>query len=269
MCVWGAKSSALRAAYGFLCGAVYSCGSQGSCDPGLGAFLAPSHTHFPCSASLAHFPCSLRFPHLHRLAHTFSATLDLVFAYAEWDLTHIIKHHHPVNGCQSPMPELTIKSALLQVLMGVHYLHENWILHLDLKPDNLLVQTRRGPNGQPIGVVKITDFGLARIFKEPTQPLCNVESVVVTLWYRSPELLLNAKHFTPAIDVWAVGCIFAEMIGAKVLFKGLELKPEKNQPQQASSRGRPKPRPHTFQSDQCYQCVSLCLFLCLCLRVAC
>ena len=153
------------------------------------------------------------------------------------------------------MPELTIKSALLQVLMGVHYLHENWILHLDLKPDNLLVQTRRGPNGQTIGVVKITDFGLARIFKEPTQPLCNVESVVVTLWYRSPELLLNAKHFTPAIDVWAVGCIFAEMIGAKVLFKGLELKPEKKQPQQASSRGRPKPRPHTFQSDQCYQCV--------------
>ena len=149
------------------------------------------------------------------------------------------------GGSHCLMPELTIKSALLQVLMGVHYLHENWILHLDLKPDNLLVQTRRGPHGRPMGVVKITDFGLARIFKEPARPLSSIDKgLVVTLWYRSPELLLHAKHFTPAIDVWSVGCIFAETIGAKVLFKGNEFK------------HKPK-APHPFQSDQCYQYVVL------------
>ncbi len=86
-------------------------------------------------------------------------------------------------------------------------MHENWILHRDLKPQNLLISCRGPASGQ----VKIADFGLARIFQSPVKPLYDVERVVVTLWYRAPELLLGAKHYTKAVDMWAVGCIFAEV----------------------------------------------------------
>ncbi|KAL7993186.1 putative protein kinase [Plasmopara halstedii] len=59
---------------------------------------------------------------------------------------------------------------------------------------------------------KSEDLGLARIYKEPIKALTDVERVVVTLWYRAPELLLGAKHYTKAVDLWAVGCIFVELI---------------------------------------------------------
>lgn len=98
-------------------------------------------------------------------------------------------------------------------------MHANWILHRDLKPANILVTYD--------GVVKIGDLGLARLFQAPLNPLFHGDKVVVTIWYRAPELLLGSRHYTKAIDIWATGCIFAELLMLKPLFKGEEAKMEK------------------------------------------
>lgn len=116
-----------------------------------------------------------------------------------------------------------IRSIMHQMLSGIHYLHSNWIMHRDLKPANILVMGR----GEQCGVVKIADFGLARIFQAPLKPL---RETVVTLWYRAPELLLGAKHYTRAVDMWAIGCIFAELISLRPLFLGIEEKDDKGVP---------------------------------------
>src|SRR6516164_9761790 len=77
--------------------------------------------------------------------------------------------------------------------------------------------------GAQDGIVKIADFGLARIFHSPIRPLFE-NGVVVTIWYRAPELLLGSKHYTKAVDMWAVGCIFAELLSLRPIFKGEEAK---------------------------------------------
>lgn len=74
------------------------------------------------------------------------------------------------------------------------------------------------------GRIKIGDLGLARLFQKPLQPLFSGDKVVVTIWYRAPELLLGTRHYTPAIDLWAVGCIFAELMSLRPIFKGEEAK---------------------------------------------
>ncbi|KAF2078300.1 hypothetical protein CYY_000392 [Polysphondylium violaceum] len=144
--------------------------------------------------------------------------LYLVFDYAEFDLFGIIKYHRDNN---SHFSEVTVKSLIWQVLNGIHYLHTNWVIHRDLKPSNIMVMGE----GKEVGTVKIGDFGLARIFQSPLRPL-NENGVVVTIWYRSPELLLGSKHYTRAVDIWAIGCIFAELITTKPLFPGKEKDPK-------------------------------------------
>lgn len=145
--------------------------------------------------------------------------LYLVFDYAEHDLLEMIRWHH--NRASQPMPMPTVKSLLWQILHGMNYLHKNWIIHRDLKPSNILVTGQDKPPNER-GCVKIADFGLARLFQAPLRPLTDVDAVVVTIWYRAPELLLGAKHYTKAIDLWAIGCIFAELITSKPLFQGQE-----------------------------------------------
>jgi cyclin-dependent kinase 8/11 len=74
------------------------------------------------------------------------------------------------------------------------------------------------------GEVKIGDLGLARLFNKPLHSLFSGDKVVVTIWYRAPELLLGSRHYTPGIDMWAVGCIFAELLSLRPIFKGEEAK---------------------------------------------
>ncbi|CAK9860032.1 unnamed protein product [Sphagnum jensenii] len=148
-------------------------------------------------------------------------SLYLAFDYAEHDLYEVIRHHR--EKLSFAMNQYTVKSLLWQILNGLNYLHSNWIIHRDLKPSNILVMGE----GDEQGVVKIGDFGLARIFQAPLKPLCD-NGVVVTIWYRAPELLLGVKHYTTAVDMWAVGCIFAELLTLKPLFQGVEDKSTPN-----------------------------------------
>jgi len=98
---------------------------------------------------------------------------------------------------------------LYQVLRGLKYIHSANVLHRDLKPSNLLINEDC--------LLKIADFGLARVqdgrFGEMTE-------YVATRWYRAPEIILSWKKYTKAIDIWSVGCIFAEMMYRKPLFQG-------------------------------------------------
>lgn len=94
-----------------------------------------------------------------------------------------------------------LQSYLQQLLQGISYCHESLVLHRDLKPQNLLIDTE--------GYIKLADFGLARSFGMPVRAYTHE---VVTLWYRAPEILLGTKLYSMAVDVWSLGCIFAEMV---------------------------------------------------------
>ncbi len=86
-------------------------------------------------------------------------------------------------------------------LKGLEYLHRHWILHRDMKPNNLLIDTR--------GVLKIGDFGLAKFYGSPNRVYTHQ---VVTRWYRCPELLFGARIYGVGADMWALGCILAELL---------------------------------------------------------
>uniref|UniRef100_A0A4U6UJ88 [RNA-polymerase]-subunit kinase n=1 Tax=Setaria viridis TaxID=4556 RepID=A0A4U6UJ88_SETVI len=95
-----------------------------------------------------------------------------------------------------------------QLLKGLHYCHVNNVLHRDIKGANLLISGGK--------LLKLADFGLARPFtREGT-----FTNHVITLWYRPPELLLGATNYAEAVDIWSVGCIFAEFLLKKPLFPG-------------------------------------------------
>lgn len=96
-----------------------------------------------------------------------------------------------------------------QLIRGIYFCHTHRILHRDLKPQNLLIDKE--------GNLKLADFGLARAFGIPLRTYTHE---VVTLWYRAPEVLLGSRHYSTAIDMWSVGCIFAEMAMRSPLFPG-------------------------------------------------
>ncbi|XP_036051276.1 cyclin-dependent kinase 3 isoform X2 [Onychomys torridus] len=130
--------------------------------------------------------------------------LYLVFEF----LTQDLKKHMdstPTSG----LPLHVVKSYLSQLLQGLNYCHCHRVIHRDLKPQNLLINE--------FGAIKLADFGLARAFGVPLRTYTHE---VVTLWYRAPEILLGSKFYSTAVDVWSIGCIFAEMVTGKPLFPG-------------------------------------------------
>ncbi|KAF9229471.1 Pkinase-domain-containing protein [Gyrodon lividus] len=110
----------------------------------------------------------------------------------------------------SPFLQSEIKTLMLQLLSAVAHCHSNWILHRDLKTSNLLMNNR--------GTIKVADFGLARRYGDPVG-VGGLTQLVVTLWYRAPEILLGATKYSTAIDMWSVGCIFAELLSKEPLFQ--------------------------------------------------
>ncbi|XP_075254422.1 cyclin-dependent kinase 10-like isoform X3 [Convolutriloba macropyga] len=127
----------------------------------------------------------------------------LVMEFCAQDLASLL------DNMPSPFSEPHVKCLMLQVFKGLAHLHSSFIVHRDLKVSNLLLTDR--------GVLKIADFGLARSF---SIPLPKLTPKVVTLWYRSPELLFGASQHTTAIDLWSAGCILGELLSHKPLLPG-------------------------------------------------
>ncbi|KAH9876429.1 hypothetical protein J1614_003560 [Plenodomus biglobosus] len=107
------------------------------------------------------------------------------------------------------MDDKMVKKFMMQLCQGVKYCHSHRVLHRDLKPQNLLIDDKCN--------LKLADFGLARAFGVPLRTYTHE---VVTLWYRSPEILLGGRQYSTGVDMWSVGCIFAEMCTRKPLFPG-------------------------------------------------
>eukprot|EP00919_Chromeraceae_sp_WS-2016_P044747 GHVR01106780.1.p1 GENE.GHVR01106780.1~~GHVR01106780.1.p1 ORF type:complete len:251 (-),score=87.88 GHVR01106780.1:38-685(-) len=152
----------------------------------------------------------------HTHTHTHTQTFDkkekkcvrkvyMVMEYMQHELKQILEDTNVKLG----PPE--IKCLLQQLLRAVAFMHSHWIIHRDLKTSNILFSNT--------GVLKVCDFGLARKFGEPLRPYTGPN--VVTLWYRAPELLTSSRElYSCKLDMWSVGCIFAELILREPLFRG-------------------------------------------------
>lgn len=132
-------------------------------------------------------------------------TIYLVFPYMEHELTGLYE-----ANVSFTVPQ--IKNIMYQILLGMQYLHDMKIIHRDIKSGNILYNN--------IGEVKIGDFGLARVHN-PTNINKRYTQLVVTLWYRAPEILLGLRQYNQAVDMWSIACVFAELFnGGNVLFRG-------------------------------------------------
>ncbi|CAJ0568554.1 unnamed protein product, partial [Mesorhabditis spiculigera] len=141
---------------------------------------------------------------LHEVVRT-KERFVLVFEFCVQDL----RQYFDSLG-EQPIAEEKARSLTKQMFLGLAYCHSNDVIHRDLTPRNILLDVN--------GVLKLADFGLATAFKLPIR---GYSHQVVTLWYRSPELLWGAHLYGPAIDIWSAGCIFAEIVsGGDVLFDG-------------------------------------------------
>ncbi|CAI5484736.1 unnamed protein product [Closterium sp. Yama58-4] len=147
----------------------------------------------------------LHHPHIIDLIDIYphKRNLNLVLEFMETDLENIIKdrslHLSPAD----------IKAFMRMTLEGLAYLHGKWVLHRDMKPNNLLI----GPTGE----LKIADFGFARLFGSPDRKLTHQ---VFALWYRAPELLFGSKAYGSGVDVWGAGCVFAELLLRRPFLQG-------------------------------------------------
>ncbi|KFH41384.1 Cyclin-dependent kinase-like protein [Hapsidospora chrysogenum ATCC 11550] len=160
---------------------------------------------------------------LFNIVHADGHKLYLVFEFLDLDLKKFMEAL-PVSegGRGKPLPEGTsrtvqtmglgpdvVRKFMMQLCQGIRYCHSHRVLHRDLKPQNLLINSQ--------GNLKLADFGLARAFGVPLRTYTHE---VVTLWYRAPEILLGGRQYSTGVDMWSVGCIFAEMCTCKPLFPG-------------------------------------------------
>ncbi|KAL1566444.1 Cyclin-dependent kinase D-1 [Salvia divinorum] len=147
----------------------------------------------------------LKDPNIIELIDAFphKGNLHLVFEFMETDLEAVIRDRNIV------LSPADIKSYIQMTLKGLSICHKKWVLHRDMKPNNLLI----GPAGQ----LKLADFGLARLFGSPDRRFTHQ---VFARWYRAPELLFGAKQYGPGVDVWAAACIFAELLLRRPFLQG-------------------------------------------------
>eukprot|EP00930_Biecheleria_cincta_P019872 TRINITY_DN15070_c1_g1_i1.p1 TRINITY_DN15070_c1_g1~~TRINITY_DN15070_c1_g1_i1.p1 ORF type:complete len:324 (+),score=77.68 TRINITY_DN15070_c1_g1_i1:57-1028(+) len=129
--------------------------------------------------------------------------LTLVFELMENDLKKYMK------SLGRSMEPRDIKYLTWQLMKGLEVCHSRRVIHRDIKPQNLLIDSQLR--------MKLADFGLARAF---VVPLPKYTHEVVTVWYRAPEILLGSGLYSLGVDMWAVGCVFAEMATSQPLFAG-------------------------------------------------
>lgn len=131
--------------------------------------------------------------------------LYLVFEFLSMDL----KKYLDSLPKDQFMDVMRVKSYLYQILQAILFCHQRRVIHRDLKPQNLLIDSR--------GIIKLADFGLARALCVPVRVYTHE---VVTLWYRAPEVLLGSPRYSTPVDIWSIGCIFAEMASRRPVFRG-------------------------------------------------
>ncbi|CAB3230579.1 unnamed protein product [Arctia plantaginis] len=147
----------------------------------------------------------LRHDHLVNMIEVFrrKRRFYLVFEYLDHTLLD------ELEASTGGLGEDTAKKHLYQLLKGIDYCHQNSIIHRDVKPENVLVSNN--------GIVKLCDLGFARALAAPGEPYTEY---VATRWYRAPELLVAEHRYGPEVDIWAMGCLFAEMLTGDPLFPG-------------------------------------------------
>ncbi|XP_061196821.1 cyclin-dependent kinase-like 2 isoform X3 [Saccostrea echinata] len=147
----------------------------------------------------------LRHDHLVNLIEVFrrKKRLYLVFEFVD----HTVLDE--LEKCPNGLDENTVRRILWQVLKGTEFCHLHNIIHRDIKPENILVSKS--------GIVKLCDFGFARTLAQPGETYTDY---VATRWYRAPELLVGDTKYGRAVDIWAIGCLLAEMLTGEPLFPG-------------------------------------------------
>ncbi|XP_075387320.1 cyclin-dependent kinase-like 1 isoform X2 [Tenrec ecaudatus] len=147
----------------------------------------------------------LKHPNLVNLLEVFrrKRKLHLVFEYCDHTVLHELDRY------QRGVPEHLVKSITWQTLQAVNFCHKHSCIHRDVKPENILITKR--------SVIKLCDFGFARLLTGPSDYYTDY---VATRWYRSPELLVGDTHYGPPVDVWAIGCVFAELLSGVPLWPG-------------------------------------------------
>lgn len=147
----------------------------------------------------------LKDPNIIELIDAFphKGNLHLVFEFMESDLEAVIRDRNIV------LSPADIKSYLQMTLKALAFCHKKWVLHRDMKPNNLLLAAD--------GQLKLGDFGLARIFGSPDRRFTHQ---VFARWYRAPELLFGTKQYGPAVDVWGAACVFAELLLRRPFLQG-------------------------------------------------
>jgi len=145
----------------------------------------------------------LTHPNVVRLKEVIRANddLHLVFEFCEKDVVHLMTEQG------SPCSDMQVRDIIGQILNGLSALHKSGFFHRDMKPDNILVNE---------GVFKIADYGLAKEIR--SQP--PYTDYVATRWYRAPEILLHSRRYNWQVDIYAVGCIMAELYMMRPLFPG-------------------------------------------------
>ncbi|XP_076366351.1 cyclin-dependent kinase-like 4 isoform X1 [Tachypleus tridentatus] len=146
----------------------------------------------------------LKHPNLVNLIEVFrrKRKLHMVFEYCDHTVLDILEKH------SKGVPEQLTKRLIYQTLQAVNFCHQHNCIHRDVKPENILLTKD--------GIVKLCDFGFARTLS----PGENYTDYVATRWYRAPELLVGDTQYGPAVDVWAIGCVTAELMRGEALWPG-------------------------------------------------